>query len=231
MPRSSRTAPTPAPQYVTARVGDMHHVQDRINGYSLSRHSTPAEAERAAGDLNASPAAALAAVTLLDAGQTGPAADFRRTLRRFGYAWSLEQCDAFELCSPYALADLVSTGHVRMVWSSQGAPFYTTPERFRRLQVIFHAAEDGDVYPMTPAMALTRRRVRLAAMSDADRRNPCEDHGIAGGRCALCRPREEWECDFAGCSRNAITRVTTFGSSRPACAQCAESFGRIRPRT
>jgi beta-phosphoglucomutase-like phosphatase (HAD superfamily) len=98
MPRTARTL-TAAPHYVTASTGGRHQVTDRVNGYALSEHADPDAADRAAQLLNTDPAAAVAAVRALDDTQTGPAAHVRRTLRRYGYRWSLIQSEATGLHS------------------------------------------------------------------------------------------------------------------------------------
>src|SRR3977135_2873001 len=93
MPRPARRI-TAAPHYVATATGGRHQVTDRVNGYALSEHADPQAADRAAQLLNTDPPPAVAAVRPLDDAQPGPAADARRTLRRYGYRWALVQNEA-----------------------------------------------------------------------------------------------------------------------------------------
>lgn len=229
MTRTTRIQPPP-PHYLTAETGTVHQVTDRLNGYTVSEHLTTEAAETAARQLNTDPAAAIAAARALDDAQTGPAAEIRRSLRRYGYRWALVQSSAVDLHRYSELTALTEAGLLAMVWSHQGTPYYTTPERFSELSLTY-VDDGGKQFPTAVASELTRRRERLLAMSDRLRYMPCEDHGIATGRCAICGPVEEWECDWGSCRANAVTRV----AGQRACEQCARTalwvFGKPLPPT
>jgi hypothetical protein len=216
MPRTARTV-TAAPHYVATATGGRHQVTDRVNGYALSEHADPEAADRAAQLLNTDPAAAVAAVRALDQAQTGPAADARRTLRRYGYRWALVQSEAENRrCE---MAALTAAGHLVMVWSRQGLPFYVTPERYRELRdlPITFQFDTGEMIPTVPAAELSRRNERLEAMRDRERYALCELHNVGTGNCPLCAPVEDFECDWGGCRANVVTRVSFSGSSRSVC--------------
>ncbi len=131
-----RRRPQPPVRYAVAEREGAHQVVDQLHGYALSSHRTRPAAEAAARELAAGPAAAITAVEALDAAQSGPAAAERRILRRFGYAWSLRQDAMLGLMrefSHHRLESLVSAGHLALVFSPAGQPYYTTPERFEQL--------------------------------------------------------------------------------------------------
>jgi hypothetical protein len=218
MPRAARTL-TAAPHYVTASTGGRHQVTDRLNGHALSEHANPQAAERAAQLLNTDPAAALAAVRALDDAQTGPAAHVRRTLRRYGYRWALVQSEATDRHSYHELTDLTAAGHLVMVWSTQGLPFYLTPERYQELRDLptTFQYDTREMIPTAPAAELGRRYERLEAMRDRARYALCELHNVGTGNCPICAPVEDFECDRGGCRANVVTRVSFAGSSRNVC--------------
>ncbi|MET7621961.1 hypothetical protein [Streptomyces sp. NPDC005408] len=227
MPRTSRTQPPP-PQYLTTQTGTGHQVTDRLNGYPLSEHPTAEAAQAAAEQLNTDPAAAIAAARALDDEQTGPAADVRRLLRRYGYGWCLVQSDAAALHSRYQLREYLEAGHLVMVWSHRGLPFYTTPERYRELRIVFQE-DERELIPTAVESTLQRHRERLNAMPRSQRYAVCETHAYSVGHC--CPPREEWECDWGGCSANAVTKI----AGRPVCEGCAHQLAYVSgvslPRT
>ncbi|MER6691119.1 hypothetical protein [Streptomyces minutiscleroticus] len=201
-----RTQP-PAP-YVVAELDGAHHVVDQRHGYALSSHTTRAAAEEIARELTGNPAAAIAAVQDLDAAQTGPAAAERRLLRRYGYAWSLRESDMLDLLGDfiyyYRLKELTTAGHLAVVFSPAGMPFYTTPEQFQRLAP--RPVRDGkETFPAVDLARLERSRFALSAITQHKRYKPCELHGIALHRCMLCGPREQWECQRGACTANAVT--------------------------
>lgn len=131
-----RRRPQPPVRYAVTEKEGAHQVVDQLHGYALSSHATHPAAEAAARELASNPTAAVAAVQELDAAQTGPVAAERRILRRYGYAWSLRQNEMLSLLREFShrrLEALVSEGHLAMVFSPAGQPFYTTPERFDQL--------------------------------------------------------------------------------------------------
>ncbi|WP_433573736.1 hypothetical protein [Streptomyces sp. CA-251247] len=213
MSRSSRMQPPP-PQYLTATGGTGHQVTDRLNGYTLTEYATAQEAEAAVELLNTDPVAALAAVRTLDEAQSGPAATARRMLRRYGYNWCLEQRYAIDLHSHSELSELITAGHLAMVWSHRGLPFYTTPERYRELNIVFQY-DTGEMIPTAVESTLQRRPIRLHAMPDHLRNAQCETHAYSVGRC--CPPIEEWECSWGYCGSNAVTKI----ARRRVCERCA----------
>lgn len=215
MPRT-RTTPAPAPRYVTTTANDRHQVADRFHGYALSTHDDPDTARRTAELLNTTPAAACAAVRALDAAQTGPAAEVRRSLRRYGYRWALQQGDAIALHGYHQLTELTAGQHLAMVWTPAGMPYYVTPERFAQLPIRW-VDDEREIIPTAPAAELTRYRERLMAMPPHKRHQLCELHGLATGWCLICGPGEAWECDWGTCRANAVT--TSAG--RPLCERCA----------
>lgn len=134
MPRR-RTQQRPV-RYAAAEHEGRHQVVDQLHGYALSSHATRAAAEDSARKLTANPTAAIEAVEELDAAQWGPAATERRILRRYGYGFSLRQDEMLSLCGEFShdrLETLVSGGHLAMVFSPAGLPYYTTPERYAHL--------------------------------------------------------------------------------------------------
>ncbi|MGW4102017.1 hypothetical protein [Streptomyces sp. NPDC004976] len=200
----SRRRPQPSVRYAVAEHEGVHQVVDQLHGYAPSSHSAREAAEAAARDLAADPGAAIAAVEALDAAQGGPAAAERRVLRRFGYGLMRE-------FSHHRLEALVSTGHLALVFSRAGQPYYTTPERFEQLSP--HWVRDGEEsLPATDLSRLERPRPALEALPQRERYQPCELHGITLWRCLLCGPREQFECQWGECTAN---RVTAY------CEQCA----------
>ncbi|MGW5657192.1 hypothetical protein [Streptomyces humi] len=218
MPRRPSQPQPPARYAVTGPQG-AHQVVDQLHGYTLSTHATLAAAESAARELLSSPAAAVAAVEALDAAQSGPAAAVRRILRRYGYTWSLRQDEMLSVArgfSYHSLEALLQEGHLAMVFSPAGQPFYCTPERFEQLSP--RQVQDGaESFPAADVAALERRRPRLELLSWRQRMEPCELHGIALGQCLPCGPREDFECQWGDCTAN---RVTAY------CERCV----RIDPR-
>lgn len=192
---------------------------DQLHEYALSSHTTRPGAEAAARELASNPTAAIAAVEALDAAQSGPAATERRILRRYGYAWSLRQDEMLSLMREFShrcLEALVSDGHLAMVFSPVGQPYYTTPERFDQLSPRW--IRDGEEsFPASDPARLERPHPALEALPERKRRELCELHGIALWRCLLCGPREAFECHWGGCTAN---RVTAY------CERCA----RLDPR-
>ncbi|WP_438306579.1 hypothetical protein ACSHXN_43890 (plasmid) [Streptomyces sp. HUAS TT11] len=214
MPRRHLQRPV---RYAVAEHEGTHQVVDQLHGYALSSHTTHAAAEDTAQELASNPTAAIAAVEALDAAQTGPAATERRILRRYGYAWSLRQDEMLSLLGEFSyhrLEALVSTGHLTVVFSPVGQPFYTTPERFDQLSPRW-IGDGQESFPAVDRARLERPRPALKALSERRRRELCELHGIALWRCMLCGPREQFECQWGACTANA---VTTY------CEQCAR-FG------
>lgn len=135
MPRR-RTQPQRPVRYAVTEHEGGHHVVDQLHGYALSNHTARAAAAEAARELASNPTAAMAAVEELDAAQAGPAATERRILRRYGYAWSLRQDEMLSLMREFShrrLETLISHGHLAIVFSPAGRPFYTTPERYEQL--------------------------------------------------------------------------------------------------
>ncbi|GHB30859.1 MULTISPECIES: hypothetical protein [Streptomyces] len=221
MARLPRT--TVPPRYSTALpllAGHGHRVVDTRSGYTLTERPDADAARLAAEEFNTSPRAAVNAVRALDEAQSGPAAHVLRSLRRYGYQWALEQREAVTLHSYHELAGLIEAGHLAMVWSIQGRPFYVTPERFRDLPTVFLEEDTGNEFPSVPESELDRRRARLEAMPSKERYSPCELHGINTGKCAICRPVEEWQCDWGTCWANAVTRI----EGRQMCERCAPSM-------
>lgn len=218
MSRPPRT--TIPPRYTTALplAGHGHRVIDIRNGYTLTERTYADTARLAAKELNTffPPPAAIAAVRALDDAQTGPAAHVLRSLRRYGYNWALEQCDAITLHSYRELTALKMAGYLNMVWSPQGKPFYVAPARYQALPIVFRHDTD-EMIPTVPESELGRRRERLAAMPSKERYSPCELHGINTGKCAICGPVEAWECEWGTCWANAVT----ISTGRPMCERCA----------
>ncbi|MFE7759389.1 hypothetical protein [Streptomyces sp. NPDC057429] len=219
MARLRRT--TIPPRYTTAPplAGHGHRVVDTRNGYTLTERPSVETARLAAGELNTSPRAAVNAVRALDDAQTGPAAHVLRSLRRYGYHWALEQREANILHRYWELKELTEAGHLAMVWSLQGKPFYVTPERYQALPIVF-LEDTGKKFPAVPESELGRRRERLEAMPSKERYSPCELHGINTGKCAICMPVEAWECDWGTCWANSVTVI----EGRPMCERCAPSM-------
>ncbi|MFD3923050.1 hypothetical protein [Streptomyces sp. NPDC058595] len=200
-----RTQAPPLPRYeVTPADDGGHHVVDRRHGYALTRHPTASEAGQFARVLASSRTVAVAAVRALDAAQTGPAADVRRTLRRYGYRWALAENGARARHREGHLTELVESGHLSRVWSSVGHPFYCTPERFTELSATWRTYEGGR-YPTAPLSELERDRLALGGLPERKRYAPCDLHGITLWACLLCGPRESWECQWGECVANAVT--------------------------
>ncbi|MFD4588312.1 hypothetical protein [Streptomyces sp. NPDC058434] len=179
---------------------------DQLHGYALSSHAAYPVAEAAARELASSPAAAVAAVTALDAAQGGPAAAERRTLRRFGYAWSLRQDEMLSVLrefSHHRLEELVENGHLAMIFSPAGQPFYCTPERFEQLSPRWVRGRDVS-FPAADLARLERPRPARDLLPERARYQPCELHGITLWRCLLCGPRELFECDWGACTANRV---------------------------
>ncbi|TLQ39464.1 hypothetical protein [Streptomyces marianii] len=84
----------------------------------------------------------------------------------------------------------------------KGLPFYTTPERYAELDVIF-INDDGDGFPAVPLADLQRPTPRLDLARLAAPRAVC-DHGLTAWRCALCGPREAYECQWGTCAANTV---------------------------
>ncbi|MGW2563431.1 hypothetical protein ACWCXB_30250 [Streptomyces sp. NPDC001514] len=102
------------------------------------------------------------------------------------------------------LEALVSDGHLAMVFSPAGRPYYTTPERFDQLSPRW--VRDGEEsFPTAEPARLERPRPALAALPQRQRRELCELHGIALWRCLLCGPREDFECQWGECTANRVT--------------------------
>ncbi|MGX4695125.1 hypothetical protein [Streptomyces sp. JNUCC 63] len=202
-----RRHPRPPVRYAVAEQEGAHQVVDQLHGYALSSHTTSPDAEAAARELASNPAAAVAAVEALDAAQSGPAAAERRILRRYGYAWSLRQDEMLSLLrefSHHRLEALISDGHLAMVFSPAGQPFYTTPERFEQLSPRW--IRDGEEsFPAADLARLQRPRPALETLPERKRWEPCELHGITLGRCLICGPRERFECQWGECTANAVT--------------------------
>jgi hypothetical protein len=217
--RGSISRTVNAPQYTAVVMNGMPVVYDRINGYALSHHPSAEEAQRAAAGMNSTPAAAIAAVCALDESQTGPAAEFRRLLRRYGYGWAMETRDAAALVASFRTKEMARKGSIVMVWSSKGLPYYTTPERYSELPITFVQGA-GDTFPTAPLAMVGRRFERLEAMPPRKRFELCEDHGLQTGTCAICRPKEPWECDYGTCWANAVTVI----SGRRTCERCAPAM-------
>lgn len=140
-----RRRPQPPARYAVTGHEGAHQVVDQLHGYVLSNHTTRAAAEDAARELAANPTAAVAAVKQLDAAQSSPAASERRILRRHGYAWSLRQDEMLSLMREFShrrLETLLTAGHLAMVFTPAGLPYYTTPERFDELSPRW--VRDGD---------------------------------------------------------------------------------------
>ncbi|MFD7556502.1 hypothetical protein ACFV9E_18430 [Streptomyces sp. NPDC059835] len=210
MPASRSTpAPAPAAPYTVVAAAGGFRVVDSRHGYALAEHETEAAAVVRALQLAEDPDVAVAAVRALDAAQCGPAADARRILRRYGYRWALVESDMREL-RPYEsdlsdtdLADLLAEGHLVMVWDLRGLPFYTTPERYAELELTW-IEDEGERFPAAPLAELQRPTPRLDLAREG-RREVC-DHGLAMYRCALCGPREAYECQWGTCTANAVAR-------------------------
>lgn len=214
MARSSRHTP-PAPQYIPAEIEGFLAVLDQLNGYVVSTHDTHVATVKRADQLSADPAEAVAAVRKMDAAMSGPAADVYRMLRRYGYHRAVIQSDARQFFSYYTLTKLTEAGHLVMVWSEEGLPYYTTPVRFDTLTITFQS-DRGELIPTAPDRELQRRREALAAMPSHIRRARCE-HGLQTGDCGICGPVEAWECDWGTCRANAVTRC----AGRRVCEECA----------
>ncbi|MGW2492389.1 hypothetical protein ACWCV9_34995 [Streptomyces sp. NPDC001606] len=180
---------------------------DQLHGYTLSSHTTRPAAEDAARELASNPTAAIAAVEALDAAQSGPAATERHILRRYGYAWSLRQDEMLSIMREFShrrLETLVSNGHLSTVFTPAGQPYYTTPERFDELSPRW--VRDGDEsFPAAEPARLERPRPALELRPQRKRWELCELHGIALGRCLLCGPREDFECQWGECTANRVT--------------------------
>ncbi|MDQ0994812.1 hypothetical protein [Streptomyces sp. V3I7] len=206
MPRR-RPQQQPPVRYAATEHNGAHQVVDQLHGYALTRHETGAEAESAARQMASDPGAAVAAVQALDAAQTGPAADERRMLRRYGYAWSLRQDEMLSLLPEFSfhrLESLIADGHLAMVWSPAGMPFYCTPERFEQLPLRVIRDDSGE-FAAADLRLLERHRPALELVPHRQRYRPCEFHGVAFVRCMLCGPRERFECQWGGCTANAVT--------------------------
>ncbi|MFI1769097.1 hypothetical protein ACH41H_44695 [Streptomyces sp. NPDC020800] len=206
-PAVPASRPAPAPPYTVVAAADVHQVVDSRHGYALAEHPDRAAAAEQARHLAADPTAAVAAVRALDTEQNGPAADARRILRRYGYRWALVESAMRDL-RPYEtdlsereLAQLLADGHLVMVWDLQGLPFYTTPERYAELDLTW-IEDEGERFPAVPLAELQRPTPRLD-LARAARREVC-DHGLTSHRCALCGPREAYECQWATCTANAV---------------------------
>ncbi|MFF9690423.1 hypothetical protein [Streptomyces sp. NPDC014623] len=206
------------PRYTTASplAGHGHRIVDTRSGYTLTERPDAAAAQLTAEEFNTSPSAAINAVRALDNTQSGPAAHVLRSLRRYGYQWALEERDARTLHRFWELDELTEAGHLTMVWSTEGKPFYVAPQRYQALPIGI-LEDSGKKYPCVPESELGRRRVLLEAIPLKERYALCELHGIATGRCAICMPREEWECDWGTCWANAVTVI----KGRPMCERCA----------
>ncbi|MFD0067415.1 hypothetical protein [Streptomyces sp. NPDC056690] len=204
MPRR-RTQPQQPVRYLSTEREGRHQVVDRLHGYVLSSHATATAAEDAVRELTANPTAAIEAVEELDAAQTGPAAAERRILRRYGYGFSLRQDDMLSLRGRFThLETLISGGHLAMVFSPAGQPYYTTPERYAELSPRW--MRDGDEsFPTAESARLERPRTARALLPERVRYAPCELHGVTLWRCQLCGPREDFECQWGGCTANRIT--------------------------
>ncbi|MGW2651685.1 hypothetical protein ACWC2T_44170 [Streptomyces sp. NPDC001393] len=202
-----RRRPQPPARYAAAEHEGVHQIVDRLHGYTLSSHTTRPAAEAAARELASNPTAAVAAVESLDAAQSGSAAAERRILRRYGYAWSLRQDEMLSLMREFShrrLETLVSDGHLSMVFTPAGQPYYTTPERFDELSPRW--VRDGEEsFPAAEPARLERPRPALELLSRRRRREPCELHRIALWRCLLCGPREDFECQWGECTANRVT--------------------------
>ncbi|MFF4248980.1 hypothetical protein ACFYY2_31565 [Streptomyces sp. NPDC001822] len=117
------------PRYTTASplAGHGHRIVDTRSGYTLTEHPDADAARLTAEEFNTSPLAAINAVRALDDTQSGPAAHVLRSLRRYGYNWALEERDARTLHRFWELDELTEAGHLTMVWSTEGKPFYVAP--------------------------------------------------------------------------------------------------------
>lgn len=202
-----RRRPQPPVRYAVIGHEGAHQVVDQLHGYALSSHTTRPAAEDAARELACNPTAAIAAVEALDAAQSGPAATERRILRRYGYAWSLRQDEMLSLMREFShsrLETLVSNGHLSTVFTPAGQPYYTTPERFDELSPRW--VRDGyESFPAAEPARLERPRPALELLPQRKRWELCELHGIAHGRCLLCGPREDFECQWGECTANRVT--------------------------
>ncbi|GGJ68007.1 hypothetical protein GCM10010121_093350 [Streptomyces brasiliensis] len=205
----------PPVRYAVTESQGAHQVVDQLHGYALSSHTTRPAAEAAARELASSPAAAVTAAEALDAAQSGPAAAERRTLRRYGYAWSLRQDEMLSLMrefSHHRLGALISDGHLAMVFSPAGQPYYTTPERFNQLSPRW--VRDGEQsFPTTDTTRLERPRPALEAnlVGAAGVRSPCTAAGRAHGRTPPMKPLELAELLAAPTEppvRDALRRLT-----------------------
>ncbi|MET7693845.1 hypothetical protein ABZT06_38770 [Streptomyces sp. NPDC005483] len=206
MPRR-RTQPQRPARYAAAEHEGRHQVVDQLHGYALSSHTTATAAEEVVRELTASPTAAIEAVDVLDAGQRGPAVIERRILRRYGYGWSLRQDEMLSLRGEFShdrLETLISGGHLAMVFSPAGQPYYTTPERYEQLPVRW--IRDGDEsFPAADPAHLERPRPALELLPARKRYELCELHGITLWRCLICGPRERFECQWGECTANRVT--------------------------
>ncbi|MFF8932256.1 hypothetical protein ACF1AO_33890 [Streptomyces longwoodensis] len=205
MPRR-RTQPQRPARYTATEHEGRHLVVDQLHGYALSSHATATAAEDSVRELAASPTAAIEAVEELDAAQRGPAARERRILRRYGYGFTLRQDEMLSLhgVSYYSLDTLVSGGHLAMVFSPAGQPYYTTPERYEQLSPRW--IRDGDEsFPAADRVRLERPRPVRELLPARTRYEPCELHGITLWRCLLCGPREDFECQWGDCTANRVT--------------------------
>ncbi|MBB5109310.1 hypothetical protein [Streptomyces spectabilis] len=220
MPRSRDQARA---RYAASEHKGAFQVVDQLHGYALGSHPTRPAAEAAARALDSDPTAAIAAVEHLDAAQTGPAAKERRTLRRYGYAWSLRQDEMLSRhgeFSHHRLKTLASHGHLAVVFTPVGLPFYTTPEQYEQLPIRW--VRDGDEsFPAADRACLERPRPARDALPKHERGRPCELHGITLWRCLLCGPREDFECGWGDCTANRITAY---------CERCARANPRRTPR-
>jgi hypothetical protein len=206
----------PGARYAVTGPSGAHRVVDRLHGYTLSTHTTLPAAEATARELASSPAAAIAAVESLDAAQTGPAAEERRTLRRYGYAWTLHRNALLTLvpeCSDHRLEDLVQERHLTVVFSLAGRPLYCTPERWAQMSSQW-AQEGSEPSPAGDFFALQRNHPQLERLPRREQLIPCAAHGIALEQCLLCGPREDFQCQWGGCRAN---RVTAY------CERCARN--------
>ncbi|WP_217236424.1 hypothetical protein [Streptomyces sp. AC555_RSS877] len=202
-----RTQPQRPVRYAAAEHDGRHQAVDQLHGYALSSHATRAAAEDAVRELTASPTAAIEAVEELDAALTGPAARERRILRRYGYAWSLRQDEMLSLRGEFSLdrlETLISGGHLAMVFSPAGLPYYTTPERYAQLSPRWIRGGD-ESFPAADVAHLERPRPALELLPSRKRYEPCELHGITLWRCLICGPREHFECQWGDCNANRVT--------------------------
>ncbi|MFF2165415.1 hypothetical protein ACFVWP_32615 [Streptomyces sp. NPDC058175] len=204
MPRRRTQPQRPVPNASTKSEG-RHQVVDQLHGYALGSHATATAAEHAVRELTANPTAAIEAVEALDAAQTDPAAVERRILRRYGYGFSLRQDEMPSLNGRFTrLEALISGGHLAMVFSPAGQPYYTTPERYAQLSPRW--IRDGDEsFPAADIARLERRRPALELLPARKRYEPCELHGITLWRRLICGPRERFECQWGECTANRVT--------------------------